>query len=988
MKHMKLWRGLVSVLTTLVLAFTLLGDYALNNASYVNNYLGITTNRIIQEDGGDTDTSYYKSDYGELNDENLEKLIADEYAFCVEEMEEGAVLLKNEDVSLPLQDGERNVTLFGHATVAPLYRGATGGPDTTTEDAVDNLITFRDALETEGFQINPTLWDAYSESDTVRDTGTADIGEEPISFYTDDIRESFADYSDVAIVMLAREGGEFTDLVTSDADDVSQLALHQDERDMLDMIESSGVFDKTIVVLNCPYAMELGWLDEYDIDACLWIGGPGLRGFEGVANLLVGKANPSGRLVDTHAANSMSSPAVQNMGDFSYTNADEVAEYCSDRDEFVIHYVTYAEGIYTGYKYYETRYEDCVLGQGNADGDAGMYASSGSGWNYADEVVFPFGYGLSYTTFSQTLDEVEVGEDTVTAKVTVKNTGDTAGKSVAELYAQTPYTDYDREYDVEKSSIQLCGFAKTDNLEPGEEQQLTITVDKYLLASYDANGAEGYIMDAGDYYFALGDDAHDALNNVLAAKGAGNLVDETGASVSGDKGKTYQWTLEELDTTSFRYSAATGEEVTNQFENADLNTWIPDGVTYLTREDWQGTFPEPVEITATEEMMEEIDGHFYEKPEDAPSVSDFTQGADNGLTLVDMKDVSYDDDETWDKFLDQLTLEEMASILDDNTGTDEVLAVNKPAQINNDGPDGVRGNYLYGDKREATCYVNEVVAASTWNTDLLTRLGNFIAEDCLYTGLTQLWSPGADLHRTPFGGRNFEYFSEDSVQTYLYVACEVRAMTDKGVNVAIKHLAGNDQELYRYGLATFMTEQTWRQNNLKAFESAFTQGGALSTMTAFNRLGITYVGHSPELMKQVLRNEWGFQGVNITDARFAAEYMHTAECLASGTDMFCMSCMSDGEDFFNTVPIADMAVSQIQETDDGYLLQCLRDVNKHFYYAMAHSNLINDLSSDAQIVRVTPLWEKLIYGGRWVCIAALVVCAAMLIRSLYCNRKK
>lgn len=492
-----------------------------------------------------------------------------------------------------------------------------------------------------GFSINDTLYDAYKNSSTSRvasnnltisggPNSTGDfnaapvLGEEPKSFYTAQLQQSWEnDYNDVAIVMLAREGGEDCEMMMEDPDGISALALHQDEKDMLAMIRDSGKFSKIVVLLNSAYPMELGWMDEYNVDACLWIGDPGQRGFEGVANLLTGKENPSGHLTDTYAANSLSSPAAytqsQNVAEWS--NVDEVLNsgIVTDSPLHVSYTATQAEGIYVGYKYYETRYEDSILNP--ASGASGTTGSSfGGGWNYAAEVTYPFGYGLSYTTFEQTLNSVsyDADQDMFTATVTVKNTGSVSGKSVVQLYVQTPYGDYEKQNAVEKSAVQVIGYGKTDELKPGQSEQVTVTMDRYMMASYDYTNAKGYILSAGDYYLALGDNAHDALNNILAAKGASGMVDQDGNTVEGNAAKTYRWNYDTLDTESYRYSV-TGEEVTNQFDDCNANYWQEGSVTYLTRQDWNGTFPTKAPaITCTEEMMQILQGELYTKPEDSP----------------------------------------------------------------------------------------------------------------------------------------------------------------------------------------------------------------------------------------------------------------------------------------------------------------------------------------------------------------------------------
>lgn len=987
MKRSRLWTGLASACSFLLTASILGMNCMMSYEGTVNGALGISTSRVVNEDGADADeTTYFESEYGELNAENLQTLISDTYAESVTEQEEGSVLLKNEDNALPLSEDETSVTLFGHSVVQPLYKSNSAGSSGYEGKYCIDLYT---ALSDAGFEINDTLYNAYKESDTMRSSGVAafgqeatewSLGEEDISFYTDKLRQSWEDnYNDVAIVMLSREGGEGAELYMEDEAGISQLALHQEEKDLLQMIKDSGKFEKTIVLVNSGNAMELGWLDEYDVDACLWIGLPGQRGFEGVANILTGKANPSGRLTDTYAVNSLSAPAVVNGGyhNQNWTNLDYVLDNSDDLDSEVSWYTVQAEGIYIGYKYYETRYEDLILGQGNASTEKG--SSTGKAWSYTDEVSYPFGYGLSYTTFDQTLDSVEVTDDTVTVTVTVTNTGDVAGKSVVQVYAQTPYGDYEKENLVEKSAIQLVNFDKTDVLEPGESETVTIECDKYLLASYDYTNTQGYIMSEGDYYISVGDNAHDALNNVLAAKGASGMVDVSGAPSSGSVDKTYTWS-EEFDDTTYRTSQYTDEEVTNQFADCDINYWIEDSVTYLSRNDRDGTYPTaPVQIEATDEMIEVLGGEYYEKPEDALSVDDYTQGDNQGIPLASMIGKDFND-EDWETYLNQFTVEELATLTADNFGTAEIPTVGKPAVVVGDGPDGVGGKFdeeKYGDGRDDCCFPCENILASTFNKELLQRRGELMAEEAMYLGMAQVWMPGVNLHRTPFGGRNFEYYSEDAVMSYLCIIPEVQAMESKGVHAGAKHVAGNDQENNRQGISVFFNEQAYREGALRGCESAVTEGGGMAVMHGFNRLGMKWCSSSEALCTQVLRNEWGFYGQQETDAVATDEgyRAHFTTSLAAGTNTYCL-------DFSGASSRAITAA--IESNDDGYLLGKLRDSAHYYLYIIANSSIMNGYSVDSKVVAVTPWWQPTMY----VIIGVFAVLDIFLIVMLVRGKRK
>ncbi|MBQ1490931.1 MAG: fibronectin type III-like domain-contianing protein, partial [Blautia sp.] len=557
---------------------------------------------------------------------------------------------------------------------------------------------------------------------------------------------------------------------------------------------------------------------EYEVDAYLWIGEPGQRGFEAVADILTGEVNPSGHLTDTYATQMESAPSTVN-GSWHYqnwTNLEEVLSATSEFPDGFSWYTVQAEGIYVGYKYYETRYEDLVLGEGHADAVIG--SSTGAAWDYAKEVRYPFGYGLSYTQFSQSLDSVEMMDDLIQVTVTVTNEGSVPGKSVVQVYAQTPYGEYEKENKVEKSAILLLDFGKTKELAPGESETLTLTCDKYLLASYDYVGAKGYYLSEGTYYLAIGEDVHAALNNILSVKGA---------KVEGDSEKVYSWE-EAFDAETYKVAKATGMEVTNQFEDCDLNTWIPEGVTYLSRSDWEGTYPtEAIAIEATPEMIEELTGNYYEKAEDAPSVKDISLGNRQDIPLAALCGLDYED-QLWDSYLDQFTLDELGMVVSDVIGTGEIPEVGKPAISVGDGPDGVNMFFnaeRYGDGREACCYPAEIVLASSFSKELLANRGDLLAEEAMYLSAPMIWMPGANLHRTPFGGRNFEYYSEDANMTYLCTIPTVTAMEEKGLHAGPKHFAANDQENGRMGISTFFNEQAFREGSLRGFEGAVVEAG-------------------------------------------------------------------------------------------------------------------------------------------------------------------
>ena len=987
MKRSRLWTGLASVcsffLTTLILLLNCMMGYA----GTVNSALGISTSKVVN-DGDATDTTYYESEYGELNAENLQTLIQDTYDQSVLEEEEGAVLLKNDNHALPLTSKETRVTLFGHAVVQPVYKNASAGSSGYKGEYCLDLYS---ALTNAGFAINDTLFNAYKSSDTLRQTGfdylanttrEFSLGEENIDFYTNKIQSSWSDdFNDVAVVMLAREGGEGNELRTKDPEGISQLALHQDEKDLLQMIKDSGKFSKIVILLNSGNAMEVNWLDKYNVDACLWIGCPGQRGFEGVVNLLTGEANPSGSLTDTYAVDSLSSPAVVNgsYNSQSWTNLKDVLDATTEGDDEVSWYTVQAEGIYIGYKYYETRYEDSVLCQGNATAAVG--STSSNEWNYSNEVVYPFGYGLSYTSFDEKLDRVEIDGDKINATVTVTNTGNMAGKKSVQIYAQTPYGEYEKTNLVEKSAIQLLDFGKTNMLEPGESQTITITGDKYLLASYDYTNAKGYIMSEGQYFISVGENAHDALNNILAAKGASGMVDISGAATEGNAENTYTWN-ETLDTKTYHNSRYTGEEVTNQFEDCDINFWQDGAVTYLSRNDWESTYPvKPVKAAATDKMITLLNGEYYVKADDAASVSDYIQGDNQDIPLAALIGAQYDD-ELWETYINQFTVQELSSLVEDNFGTKEIPEVGKPAVAIGDGADGIGGKFneqIYGDGRDDTCFPCENILAATFNKDLMTRRGQLMSEECLYLGIAEAWMPGVNLHRTPFGGRNFEYYSEDSVMNYLCEIPEVKAMETKGVHAGIKHAVGNDQEIHRQAISVFFNEQAFREGALRGCEGALGVAEGKALMTALNRLGLIWCSANKTLCTQIFENEWGFCGQQETDAiAYGDPYkVHFASSIMAGTDTYCL-------DFTG---ISSRAVAkQILDTDDGDLLGKLREAAHNYLYIIVNSSEMNGYSADSRVESITPWWQPLMCALIAMFAVLDLLCIFMLVRKKERNR--
>lgn len=941
MRKRQKWIGLTALFALLFSMTVSLSSSAFYYSGYVNSFLGLTGQTIAIEG----DTNYYPSAYGELNAENADRLMADEKAHSIRAMHEGTVMLRNENGALPLSVAERSVTIFGNNAADPVYRANAGNASFSAEYGG----TLYEAFEQAGFRVNPTIRDAYENSgvrrNSVASRGNSSIGEVPESFYTDAIKASFDEYADVAFVLFTRYGGEGVDLDMKDAEGVPMLSLHESEADLLRMIRQSGVFKKTVVLINSPFAMDVQWIEDEDfgVDACLVFGAVGDYGFLGLADILTGAADVTGHLADTWASSSLSSPAMQNFGDFQFSNLNKLY---GDR------YLVYAEDIYVGYKYYETRYQDEVLGLNNAASSAGAFM--GDIWSYADEMAYPFGYGLSYARFTQELEEItwDQSAHTVTARVKVTNEGgfDGESKSLVQLYVQLPY----EAGMAQKSAVQLIGFQKSSALGTGESETVTVTVSDYFFATYDENAQNGadnsktgcYVFDAGDYYFAIGSSAHDALNNIMAKKGVTGMFDEKGNPVAGNSDMAVKAWLDNYDNTSYALSPVTGAVVSNQLQNADLNGYIPGAVDYLTRDDWN-SFPKAIEnLSATDEMKELMVGASYVKPEDAPDTAELSFGQDAGLKLIDMMDVPYGDAK-WKSFIDQLSIGNLATVCGDNRGVAAIPEVGKPANASTNGPSGIQGSYMKGNGKACTLYVDEPIQAATFNLELAAERGAFMAEDAAYAGVTMVFGPGANIHRTAYLGRNSEYFSEDGFLSYQMSRANAVPMTERGIITGFKHFCLNDQEVNRHGVATFATEQACREIYFKAFEGALADSAGLGVMTSYNRIGLTASPAHRGAQIEILRNEWGFKGINITDSsKDASDYVLTAECITSGTDLFLSDTGRQSE-------LSNLVV----KNRDGNILNWMKTANEHFYYAHTRSVLMNGLAEETVIAETVYWWQ-------------------------------
>lgn len=973
-KKGELLRGLAGVMALLTLLCTTATTLTFNYAGIINSYLNINTTQIIQTDDADAASSVvYDNKYGTDSSNNQAALMLelDVASENIAQAEEGTVLLTNENSALPLAEGA-GVTLFGNGAFHSV-----GTSSNTPFEAISTATlasALKEALGAD--KVNAVLGEtAYAELGTTSNTEIVEGSIEAVKAEESSWQNSC---NDAAIVVLSRAGGESSDAEMKTEEGRSYLTLSSEEEALMQYLKEQkdlGVFGSILVLINSEQAMELGWLADYSVDACLVIGRPGAVGYTGVVNVLTGAANPSGRLVDTYANNSMSAPATVFAGDNTqqWSNLDWVeandADYGTDGSEN--NWIVYAEGIYVGYKYYETRYEDTVLKAGSADSAAG--SSTGTAWNYQDEVSFTFGDGLSYTSFEQTLDGVayDAETDTYQVTVTVTNTGEMAGMDVVQVYAQTPYGDYEKSNLVEKASIQFVGMGKTAELEPGESETLTVDVKGYFLASYDAYGAEGYILSAGDYYLAIGNSAHDALNHVLAAKGYSTA---DGMDEDGDASLVYSFNQAELDADTYRYSEDTDAEVTNQFDFADLNYYGID-FTYLSRSDWENTWPEVISVEMSEEMLKDMVADWY-TAEEFDNGQEYTFGADNGITFADLYYTEFDDEETWNAFLDQLSVEEMLSLISDNDGFDAIESVGMPGMNRTDDNIGIGTLTCTG--TDCLTWVSEVTTSRTWNTERFIQRGYLLGVEAVFCDANEIWYGGGNIHRTAFGGRNNQYFAEDGNFGYLVGAYEAEAMQSVGTIYCIKHFVLNDQENARNGVATFTNEQALREIYLRSFEGAFREGGAMSVMTAFNRIGCVPNNADSALLGGVLRGEWGFKGHVTSDGYSSLAYKnHFAEFLVTGQDYYCL----DAGMFASSI-------GQLIEDGDTAIISYLRTAAKHNLYVLSRSSAVNGLTSGTVIVTTVPGWQKALLVATAVFAAGFAGCTAASAVFLYGKKNK
>ncbi|MCI2956862.1 glycoside hydrolase family 3 C-terminal domain-containing protein [Agromyces atrinae] len=909
----------------LIVALVVGNVYALRYADLVSIYFGQSTQRVVPVEGENAE--YFASDFD--SEEDRQAYLT---SVATDITREGATLLTNSG-ALPLAEGAR-ISVLGQNSVDPVFGGGGAGSIDPSE-----AVTLEAGLTEAGFEINDVLGDFYTDgagadfrkaTPDVYGEGSFAVNEVPQSAYTDEVIASFGDYSDAAVVVIGRSGGESSDLPTTPGDDgYTYLQLNDDERDLLALADEN--FETVVVVLNTQTPIELDTLDVYDIAATLWVGALGQTGSTAVGEVLAGTVNPSGALVDTYAYDSLSAPSIANFGDYTITNSTV------ERGD---KYVVYGEGIYVGYRYYETRYDDVVKG-----------AESASSFDYAAEVQYPFGYGSSYTTFSWDDYAVADADDTYEASVTVTNTGDVAGKDIVQIYLQSPYTDYDRENGIEKAAVELVGYAKTGELAPGESETVTVSVPKELTKVYDAAGFGTYIVDAGEYFLAAGDNAHAALNTILTAQGYSTA---DGMDAAGDEAFVHSFAVDALDSTTYAVSQATGAAITNQFQDVDVRAYDPD-FAYLSRSDWTGTWPTTYQEGSWEapaELLADLEIQQSENPDAVAPTFETVDDAYGELTTATLIGEDYDN-QLWTALLQQASFEELEQLVRiGGYATRSVDSIQLPGTTVKDGPAGFSATLVGGDGGMG--YPPAVVLASTWNDELAEQMGVAIGEDSLELGIAGWYAPSMNLHRSPYSGRNFEYYSEDSVLSGQMAAAVIAGAQSKGVIVFAKHFALNDQEANRVGGAVFADEQTTRQLYLLPFEYAVREGDALGMMDSMNRIGATWSGAHAGLLTETLRGEWGFEGVVVTDqASFSVfAYEDLRAGLAAGTDLWLNTDAS----------LWVIPDDEVTPTVEANVVRAAHNIA----FAVAHSNAMNGLSAGATIESVVPLWQ-------WTLIVADIV---------------
>lgn len=865
---------------------------------------------------------------GKVSEEN----VASATQLCEDIADEGIVLLDN-DGTLPMAKNSK-LNVFGWASTNPCYGGTGSG---ALSDAYPT-VTLLEGLTNAGFELNTELSDFYTSYRADRPvvgmfSQDWTLPEPEAAQYTDEMMNNAKAFSDTAMVVITRVGGEGADLPT----DVSQvtydaghsyndfepgdhyLQLSKTEKDMIDLVCKN--FDKVVVVYNGANAMELGWVKDYSqIKSVIWCAGTGQSGFNALGSILCGDVNPSGRTIDTFVYDLTQTPTANNFGNFNYTNMDEFKANSFGADTIPA-FVNYVEGIYVGYKFYETAAAEGLI-------------------DYDKTVVYPFGRGLSYTTFTQTLNSVTEADGTITVDVTVTNTGSASGKEVVEVYYNPPYTNGG----IEKASANLIGFAKTSELAPGASENVTVTFKAEDMASYDTYGKGCYVLEKGDYVISINADSHTVLDS---------KVYNVASDIVYDASNKRESDVEVAD---------------NKFDFAEGN------VTYLSRADGFANYAEATAAPADFELPAQAKATFYNNsnwnPEDFNNADDVapTTGAKNGLKLKDMVGVDYNDAQ-WDAFLDQLTVSDMDSLIAlGGYQSAAVSSIGKVQAIDCDGPASINNNFT---KQGSIGFPSAVMIAATWNTDLAHDFGTSIGKMADDMNVSGWYAPAMNIHRSAFAGRNFEYYSEDGVLSGAMAANAIMGSQEQGVYAFMKHFALNDQETNRTSmLCTWSTEQAIREIYLKPFEKCIKDADCHAVMSAFNYIGTTYAGSCPELLIDVLRGEWGFVGMVLTDYYGVYGYQDADRLIRNGGD-FCLVNY-------------DTETNHLTDTTSATALVSARQACKNILYTVANSRAYYEENLNPGM----PGWEKLMIGVDVVLFAGLAAVELLVVKKGYAKRKE
>lgn len=977
-------RGLAALMTCLMVLSIVGTGVANTYRGALDDTLGTESYVTINDDSA----ARFKTDYATIED-----MAAAARDIAIREGEEGTVVMKNDNGVLPLK-ANANVALFGLAAYN-VY-----GPKGGNADAA----SLADALAGAGLNVNETLKDYYltniinmhTEMRANRWTGkevpttvydhmyvsapgdwtTYQIAEVPPTEFEAlgvpaNWKEAIAKDS-IGICVFARGAGEGNTYKPGSALNYAGEATGEDplklSADELAVVEAAkATCSKVIVLLNTGNNMMIADIAEggsHEVDGICYIGCPNDYQTIGIANVLTGKVNATGALASAFVRDHQSIPAVQNVGGDYFADYEIVCRNDDPRypgkeignigtgsfggaDTYNGGmYIVEAEGIYVGYKYYETRYFDAVMGQGNANSAAG--ATQGSAWNYGDEMLYTFGHGLSYLDYTQTIKSVTVDRSVngnITAVVEVKNNSNQDGKFLTQLYVQQPYTDYDRTNLVEKSAVMFLNSAKVD-VAAGKSKEVTITIPTKYLASYDANNAKTYILDAGDYYFTAAAGAHEAINNILAAQGK---TTADGMDAAG-KNAVVSWKLDQLDNTTF--AIANNTTVTNVADDADLNYWLPGTVTYLTRQDWN-TFPinynklnlKIADSPKKDQWIAEMRGETY-TISDTGAAAEAVPGPKFTASEIGAEQLNNINDPYWDKLVHAITIDEaVGAVIHGGSRSDTLTNIDNPVVIQNEGPTGISAGYT--DEATGKTYkfnVNsQTLLGCSFNPELAYQWGLVEGNSCLWVERYDLWGSGLTLNRTPYNGRNYEYISEDPMLTNVIGREVIQGCSDKGIINGPKHMGFNDQEHNRAGISAYMTEQKFRETDLRGFEGALSDAFGMGVMIAFNRIGATNASHHVGMIQKIVRGEWGFKGLISTDMMNNYLYFNAESMVMAGITQVAdfaadNSHINLGE---GGVDAVWPHISLETVSKDSNLVEQARENLKYQLYIFANSAILN-----------------------------------------------